>query len=248
MERRTFMRASALSLGAAAGLGAAAATAAEPGSESAEQAPPAERAPSSPRSTLRVQVLMFDGVEDQDFVAPVQALGLASQLSNGAVEVTQVTPDRPRLVTARHGTRVSVPSGWTPDKADVLVVPGGGYNDPDGPGVHQLIKDKAFLAKLARVKAVLVGICTGTMVLSAAGLTKDRNVTTHHMAKADLAEQGANVIDARVVDDGNVITGGGITSGLDVALWMVERFVSPQVAVRTEMVLEYERRGTVWRH
>ncbi|MFC5291090.1 DJ-1/PfpI family protein [Actinokineospora guangxiensis] len=85
------------------------------------------------------------------------------------------------------------------------------------------------------------------MVLSAARLTRGRNATTHSGAKADLAARGTTVIDARVVDDGDLITGAGITSGLEVALWLVERFVGAQAAQPAENVLEYERGGTVWR-
>lgn len=223
MERRTFLRASALSLGLT---GTATATAATP---------------------LRVQVLMFDGVEEQDFIAPVEVLGLAGKLSNGAIRTTLVSTDRPRTVTCTYGTKVDVPHGWSPGEADVLVVPGGGYANPGGPGVHPLIRDRAFLRRLAESDALKAGICTGTMILSAAGITQGRNATTHSAAKADLAAQGATVINARVVDDGDLITGGGITSGLEVALWLVERFAGAQVAQRAETVLEYERRGTVWR-
>jgi transcriptional regulator GlxA family with amidase domain len=50
-----------------------------------------------------------------------------------------------------------------------------------------------------------------------------------------------------VVDDGNLVTAGGVTSGLDLALWLVERYCGPQVALAVEDELEYERRGTVWR-
>ncbi|MET9224202.1 DJ-1/PfpI family protein [Lentzea sp. NPDC003310] len=198
-------------------------------------------------SPLRVQVLMFDGVEEQDFVAPVEVLGLAGKLSGGAVRTTLVSPDRPRTVTCTYGTEVKVPHGWSPADADVLVVPGGGYTNRTGPGVHRLIGDKAFLRRLAESEALPVGICTGTMILSAAGITRGRNATTHSGAKADLAAQGATVVNARVVDDGDLVTGGGITSGLEVALWLVERFAGAQVAQRAETVLEYERRGTVWR-
>ncbi|MEU7474575.1 DJ-1/PfpI family protein [Lentzea sp. NPDC042327] len=225
MERRTFLRASALSLGITGAAGATA-SAAQP---------------------LRVQVLLFDGVEEQDFVAPVEVLGLAGRMSGGAVVTTQVTSGRPGTVTCTYGTKVEVARGWSPGEADVLVVPGGGYAARTGPGVHRLIGDQGFLRRLAGADVLPVGICTGTMVLSAAGLTRGRNATTHSGAKADLAAQGATVVNARVVDDGDLITGGGITSGLDVALWLVERFVGAQTAQRVETVLEYERRGTVWR-
>ncbi|MER5266094.1 DJ-1/PfpI family protein [Actinosynnema sp. NPDC002837] len=230
MERRGFLRAAALSVGATAGPGARAAgapTAANP---------------------LRVQVLMFDGVEEQDWAAPAEVLGLAAAMSDGALTTTLVTTGRPGPVTCSFGARVEVGRGWSPREADVLVVPGGGrYTDPDGVGVRRLMADRDFLRRLADAAVLHVGICTGVMVLAAAGLARGRNATTHHRAKADLAAHGATVVDARVVDDGNLVTGGGVTSGLDVALWLVERFLGPRQAQQVETFLEYERRGTVWR-
>lgn len=56
------------------------------------------------------------------------------------------------------------------------------------------------------------------------------------------------MVNARVVDDGDLVTCGGITSGLDAAVWLVERFLGVQFANQVETVLEYERRGTVWRN
>ncbi|MET4922689.1 DJ-1/PfpI family protein [Streptomyces sp. PSRA5] len=240
MERRTFLRASTLSVGAAAGAGSMA------GGASAAPAVPAVSTVSA-ADPLRVQVLMFDGVEEQDFIAPVEVLGLAGRMSGGALTTTMVTTGRPSTVTCTYGTKVEVEKGWSPGEADVLVIPGGGYTARTGPGVHRLIADQGFLRRLAASEALPVGICTGVMVLSAAGLTKGRDATTHAGAKADLAAQGATVINARVVDDGDLVTGGGITSGLEVSLWLVERFVGAQLAQRVETVLEYERRGTVWR-
>ncbi|WP_268920513.1 DJ-1/PfpI family protein [Actinomadura soli] len=78
-------------------------------------------------------------------------------------------------------------------------------------------------------------------------MTTGRPCTTHHAAKKDLEAQGAKVVDGRVVDDGDLITSGGITSGLDLALWLIERLYGPTPALFAEKVLEYERRGTVWR-
>jgi len=225
VERRAFLRASALSVG---GLGAVAA-----GTRAASAADP-----------LRVQVLMFDGVEEQDWAAPVEVLGMAGD----AITTTLVTTGRPGTVTCNFGSRVEVVHGWSPQEADVLVVPGGGrYTDPTGPGVRRLMADREFLRRLAGVDALRVGICTGVMVLAAAGVTAGRNATTHAAAKADLAARGATVVDARVVDDGDLITGGGVTSGLDVALWLVERHLGAKTTRRVETILEYERRGTVWR-
>ncbi|PRY35787.1 DJ-1/PfpI family protein [Umezawaea tangerina] len=195
---------------------------------------------------LRVQLLMFDGVEEQDFAGPLEVLGMARQTGN-ALTVTQVTTGEPGRITARFGTSIDVATGWSPQDADVLLVPGGGYADKTGPGVNRLIDDPGFLARLAAAEPVPVGVCTGVMVLSAAGITRGRPCTTHSAAKADLAAQGGVVVNARVVDDGDLVTGGGITSGIDVALWLVERHFGAKAAQRVETVLEHERRGTVWR-
>jgi len=85
------------------------------------------------------------------------------------------------------------------------------------------------------------------MLVAAAGLLAGRPAITHHGAIEDLKATGAEIIKARVVDDGDVITAGGVTSGLNLALWVLERYFNPETAHKVEAMLEYERRGTVWR-
>jgi len=94
---------------------------------------------------------------------------------------------------------------------------------------------------------IVAGVRTGAMLPAAAGLTKERPATTHHLAREELRALGAEVYDARVVDDGDVLTSAGVTSGLDLALWLVERFAGSALAHAVERRLEYERRGVVWR-
>ncbi|MFD0395849.1 DJ-1/PfpI family protein [Streptomyces nogalater] len=89
-------------------------------------------------------------------------------------------------------------------------------------------------------------LCTGAVLLSAAGLTQGRPCTTHHGAKAYLAEHGGLVKNARVVDDGDLVTAAGITSGLELGLWLVRRELGSDAATGVETMLEYEARGTVW--
>ena len=85
------------------------------------------------------------------------------------------------------------------------------------------------------------------MLLAAAGLLKNRPATTNHAAVEELRATGAKIISARVVDDGDIATAGGITCGLDLTLWLVERFTDAETAHVLEQRLEYERRGIVWR-
>ncbi|MEO0355184.1 MAG: DJ-1/PfpI family protein, partial [Cyanobacteria bacterium P01_A01_bin.3] len=68
------------------------------------------------------------------------------------------------------------------------------------------------------------------------------------VALADLQAIGADVKEARVVDDGDIISAGGVTSGIDLALWLVERFFGAEMLAEVEVELEYKRQGMVWRH
>ncbi len=89
-------------------------------------------------------------------------------------------------------------------------------------------------------------VCGGSLALAMAGLLEGRHVVTHHMGMDVLSATGAIPIHARVVDDGNLITAGGVTSGLDLGLYLLERHLGPRIAHAVEELFEYERRGTVW--
>lgn len=84
------------------------------------------------------------------------------------------------------------------------------------------------------------------MLLAHAGLTDGRPAVTHHGVFADLRDSGAEVIDAHVVDDGDLVTAGGVTAGIDLALHLVEREFSSDVAERVATEMGYEPRGKVY--
>lgn len=239
MDRRELLRSTVV------GVGAGAATAVLPAASASAASGPAgpERGP------LRAHILMYPGVEEADFIALVEVFGLARALG-ADITTTLVTGDTPGRLTAAYGTTVEVRSRWSPRDANLIVVPGGGYRRADQPGVAYEIQRghlPRLLAAAPRRGLTLAGVCTGTMLLSAAGLTAGRPCITHHAAVEDLRAQGGVITEARVVDDGDLVTAGGITSGFDLALWLVERYAGAAIAVRAEKVLEYERRGTVWR-
>ncbi|MFJ8490463.1 DJ-1/PfpI family protein [Streptomyces sp. NPDC094038] len=190
--------------------------------------------------SLRVRILMCDGVEEQDAIGPRDVFGHAVQ-AGGQVETTLVRPSAPGEVTCFFGTRNVVPAAWDPTDADVLIVPGGGDQLIRDPEVHR------DLARAPEAGVTVAGVRTGVLVLSAAGLTNGRPCTTHHLGKADLAAQGGRVIDARVVDDGNLVTAGGVTGGIDLALWLLTHECGASVALGIESIMEYEQRGAVWR-
>jgi transcriptional regulator GlxA family with amidase domain len=90
-------------------------------------------------------------------------------------------------------------------------------------------------------------VCGGSLILAMAGLINGRNATTHHQGLDLLGASGAHAIRARVVDDGDLVSAGGVTSGLDLGLYLLERAAGPSVALAVEQLLEHERRGVTWR-
>jgi transcriptional regulator GlxA family with amidase domain len=198
---------------------------------------------------MNVQIVIFDGFDELDAIAPHEVWHMASELKP-EVEVQLVTLDGAKEITAANGLRVRAEGRLGAKRPDILVVPGGGWisRSPAGAWAEaQRGTLPAEIAQLHRDRVTMASVCTGAMLLAAAGLLKNRPATTHHGAVDELAAMGAQVIRARVVDDGDIITAGGITSGLDLTLWLVERFLGSQTAHAIEESLEYERRGTVWR-
>ncbi|MER7015870.1 DJ-1/PfpI family protein [Saccharopolyspora sp. NPDC000359] len=200
------------------------------------------------RNPFRVHLLVFDGADDLDFIAPNEVFQHAAHTGE-RIETTLVTGAGPGTVTSAFGTRFEA-AGWAPHEADLIVVAGGGNGSEDAPGVDREIERghlPAVLRAAQRPGLVLAAVCTGALLLAAAGITRGRPCTTHHLAQDDLARAGGRIVPGRVVDDGDLVTSGGVTSGLDLALWLVERNFGARTALRVESVLEYERRGTVWR-
>jgi len=91
-------------------------------------------------------------------------------------------------------------------------------------------------------------VCGGSMVLAMAGLIEGRHATTHHLGLDLLDATGVKAVDARAVDDGDLVTGAGVTSGLDLGLYLLERELGPRVAHAVEKLFAHERRGTTWRN
>ena len=99
---------------------------------------------------------------------------------------------------------------------------------------------------LANPDVTVATVCGGSLALAMAGLLEGRHAATHHLGMDVLEATGVNIVHARVVDEGDLITAGGVTSGLELALYLLERGYGPRVALTVESLFAYERRGTVW--
>ncbi|HZC07905.1 MAG TPA: DJ-1/PfpI family protein [Ktedonobacterales bacterium] len=197
---------------------------------------------------MRAEIILYDGFDDLDAFAPNEVLRRA--VAAGAdLAVDYVTAvDGSETVTSAYGVTLRTPLRL--GQPDLLLVPGGGWVARTTHGARAEAERGTIPTAIAAAHArgaVVATICTGAMLASAADVMRGRHATTHHGALGDLRAAGAVVIAARVVDDGDIISAGGVTSGLDLTLWLVERFFGAAMAVAIEGQIEYERRGTVWR-
>jgi transcriptional regulator GlxA family with amidase domain len=145
--------------------------------------------------------------------------------------------------------RLNVAGGLS-GTADLVVVPGGGWIEDDGPGARAEANRGELperLRELHEAGTRIASVCTGGMLLATAGLTKGRPATTHHGALDDLRASGADVKTERVVDDGDLVTCGGVTAGLDMALHLVEREWGERLADGIAREMEINRDRRVWR-
>ena len=147
-----------------------------------------------------------------------------------------------------------------PTRADLIVVPGasGRVTAPSGdddtdtiPILLARTMETALPALIGQAlddpTVIVATVCGGSLALAMAGLLEGRRVVTHHLGMDLLEATGAIPIQARIVDDGDLITAGGVTSGLDLGLYLLERELGPRIAHAVERLFDYERRGTVWR-
>lgn len=197
---------------------------------------------------MRIEIVVFDGFDELDAIAPFEVLRSAQRYATDW-DVALVAAAAPGTVTAAHGLVLHLSE--TLGAPDALIVPGGGWGERAERGTWGEVQRgelPARIAELAPSCAWVASVCTGAMLLSAAGLTAGRRATTHHGAHGDLAAAGAHVIaDARVVDDGDLLTAGGVTSGLDLALWIVEREAGATIADRVAEQIEHKRSGAIVR-
>ncbi len=210
---------------------------------------------------MYAQIVLFDGFDPLDVIAPYEVLWAGGVASNGALTVELVSAEGPREVMGGVGNLIlRATARLDPDKADLIIMPGaaGPIAVPeDDPAIvtipmilaRTLETDLPALMKKAldNPKVTVATVCGGSLALAMAGLLEGRHAVTHHLGMDVLGATGAIPIHARVVDDGNLVSAGGVTSGLDLGLYLLERTLGPRIAHAVEDLFEFERRGTPWR-
>ncbi len=180
---------------------------------------------------FHIVFLLFDGITQLDFTGPAQVLCRIP----GAVVHTAVKEIKPIQTDSGFAIVPSTDFTGCP-QADLLCVPGGF-------GTRDVIQDEAtlqFLRDQGAEARYVTSVCTGSLALGAAGLLEGRRATSHWAYTGLLEKFGATHEKARVVKDGNIITAGGVTSGIDFALTVVAEIAGQQWAESIQLSLEYD--------
>ncbi len=188
-----------------------------------------------------VLVILFDDVDTLDFTGPLEVFAITGQRATGPVPFTAATVAERQSppITTRSGLRITPYYTFTKaPQADILVIPGGlgARHEQRNPAMLDFIRRQAQDAEL------VVSICTGALLLGAAGLLNGKRATTHHHALDELASVAPEcqiISGQRYVDNGQIITSAGITAGIDTALYIVQRLLGEAAALETARHLEY---------
>ena len=182
---------------------------------------------------MHVTVVLFDQLTPLDAIGPYEALIRMpdARVELAAMQAGPITTSRGPLKLIADRALAEL------ERTDLLLVPG-------GPGTRALEQDAALLAELRRLAAgarIVASVCTGALLLGAAGLLRGRRATTHWALVDRLAEFGATPIDdARVVVDRELWTGAGVSAGIDLALHLVATLHGDDVAKAVQLGMEYD--------
>ncbi|MGY5777718.1 DJ-1/PfpI family protein [Rhizobium sp. LEGMi135b] len=180
--------------------------------------------------TIRFGLLAFPGVQQLDLTAPYEVFA-----SMEDAEVHLVWKDASPIISATKLVLQPTTTFAECPPLDVICVPG-------GVGVNALLEDAtvlSFIREQAVQARFVTSVCTGSLVLGAAGLLKGKKATTHWNALDFLESFGAIVTPGRVVRDGNLFTAGGVTAGIDFGLTIVAALRGQEEAEGIQLSLEY---------
>jgi transcriptional regulator GlxA family with amidase domain len=181
---------------------------------------------------MRIAILIFDRLTALDAVGPYEVL---SRLPGAELRFVATEPGPKRTDTGALGVQADLALAELPDP-DVVLVPGGEGNRP-------LMEDPEVLGWLRgahETSTWTTSVCTGALVLGAAGILDGKRATTHWAFLGRLPELGAEPVSERVVEDGKVMTAAGVSAGIDMALTLAARIAGDAVAQAIQLGIEYD--------
>lgn len=192
---------------------------------------------SDPTARTSVAIVIFEGVEELDFVGPWEVFRMAGRMGAPVDTFTLGWPDT--TIRCAEGLRVTADHTFDDaPHADIVIVPG-------GRGTRPLVSDTAFIDRLQPYMAAATwrtSVCTGAALIGKAGFLDGKRSTTHWNAFDFVRTAAPKAIlleNQRFVHDGNVVTSAGISAGIDMSLWLVGHLFGEELARSTQRQMEY---------
>ncbi|WP_395644536.1 DJ-1/PfpI family protein [Terricaulis sp.] len=180
--------------------------------------------------TFKIVFIIYPRLTQLDFTGPYEVL---ARLPNA--EVVVASKDGGTLVSELGLAFTNLHALADVDRADLICIPG-------GPGQTEAMLDPEFMAEVKRLgegAKYVTAVCTGSLILGAAGLLSGKRAGSHWAYRDMLAMFGAVPVADRVVRDGNIITGGGVTAGIDIALTIAAELAGEDRAKAIQLMIEY---------
>jgi transcriptional regulator GlxA family with amidase domain len=203
--------------------------------------------PNNEMQLRNVAILLFDDMRALDFIGPFEVFSIASELNAYKPFRMMTVAAEKRVIVARNGLSINPEHAINSNPmAEIVIIPG-------GIGTKQAMLDESVIAWVQAVATqaeYVLSVCTGARILAKAGLLDGLRATTHHEALESLRElapkadwQETDWLETRFIDNGKVITSGGVSAGIDMSLHVVSKLLGRDKARATADYMEYEAKG-----
>jgi transcriptional regulator GlxA family with amidase domain len=180
---------------------------------------------------LKISILLFDNFTALDVIGPYEVL---SKIPNSKIYMTGI---KPGLYNDQKGLKISAEYSLKDiENPDILVLPGGF-------GIDYILSNKEIISWIQNAHKSTkwtVSVCSGALLLGAAGLLKDTGATTHWNRKEQLAGYGAIIQNERYFKSGKIITSAGVSAGIDMSLYLISLIINDSFAQAVQLGMEYD--------
>jgi cyclohexyl-isocyanide hydratase len=183
---------------------------------------------------MNVAFIIYDGMTTLDFIGVYDALTRLKTMGFVSSFSWDVCARSPEIVDGTGLRLLPDRVGGSLAEYDMVIVPGGNAS-------RKLVDDAEFVAWLQTASpcSQKVSVCSGSLLLGAAGFLQEKRATSHRSAQKDLTTYCATVLDERIVDEGDVITARGVTSSIDLGLYLIEKLTGPEVKEQIRRQMDY---------
>lgn len=190
---------------------------------------------------INVGILIFDEVEVLDFTGPFEVFSIAADDNSTKLFNVTVIAEKNRIINARNGLKVLPDYSFQDTKEiDILIIPGGFGAETVEFKNQELLK---WIIEINKKTMITASVCTGAIILAETKLLDNKKATTHWMDIDRLKKDYPSIrviADKKYVEDGKFLTSGGVSAGINMSLYIIEKLCGKEIAVNTAKRMEYD--------